>query len=54
LEAVIASQRVRPEVAGPMTGFAKQSRAILILDCFVAPVGLLAMTTLDLLGRDVL
>jgi hypothetical protein len=40
---VIASQRVRPEVAGPMTGSAKQSRAaILALDCFVA--SLLAMT----------
>jgi ribosomal protein S17E len=26
---VIASQRVRPEVAGPMTGSAKQSRTAL-------------------------
>jgi hypothetical protein len=39
---VIASQRVRPEVAGPMTGSAKQSSAARELDCFVA--SLLAMT----------
>jgi hypothetical protein len=39
---VIASQRARPEVAGPMTGSAKQSRAD-EQDCFVAL--LLAMTT---------
>src|SRR6266849_85575 len=39
---VIASQRVRPEVAGPMTIPAKQSRLGCGLDCFVAT--LLAMT----------
>jgi len=37
---VIASQRARPEVAGPMTGSAKQSRKrtpqLRLLDCFVA------------------
>jgi hypothetical protein len=34
---VIASQRVRPQVAGPMTGSAKQSRVLREgLDCFVA------------------
>jgi hypothetical protein len=39
---VIASQRVRP-LAGPMTGFTKQSSAAKEeLDCFVAT--LLAMT----------
>jgi hypothetical protein len=33
----IASQRVRPEVAGPMTSSAKQSRiGAKELDCFVA------------------
>jgi hypothetical protein len=43
---VIASQRVRPEVAGPMTGSAKQSRAEYgSLDCFVA--ALLAMTAIS-------
>ncbi len=31
---VIACQRVRPEVAGPMTGSAKQSSAAPGLDCF--------------------
>src|SRR5579859_6815833 len=40
---VIASQRVRPKVAGPMTSSAKQSRCgDAVLDCFVA--SLLAMT----------
>jgi hypothetical protein len=33
---VIASPRARPEVAGPMTGSAKQSRCGVGLDCFVA------------------
>jgi hypothetical protein len=43
LRFVIASQRVRPEVAGPMTSSAKQSSvAVQLLDCFVA--SLLAMT----------
>jgi len=48
---VIASQRVRPEVAGPMTGSAKQSSATPGLDCFVAEPAtdlirwLLAMTS---------
>jgi hypothetical protein len=41
---VIASQRVRPELAGPMTGSAKQSSFCARLDCFVA--SLLAMTLL--------
>ncbi len=40
---VIANQRVRPEVAGPMTGSAKQSKPAR-MDCFVAL--LLAMTIL--------
>jgi hypothetical protein len=39
---VIASQRVRAEVAGPMTGSAKQSSEKIALDCFVT--SLLAMT----------
>ena len=43
---VIASERVRPEVAGPMTGSAKQSSPrSAALDCFVA--SLLAMTPGD-------
>jgi hypothetical protein len=40
--AVIASQRVRPEVVGPMTSSAKQSSQRFELDCFVA--ALLAVT----------
>jgi hypothetical protein len=47
LSTVIASQRVRAK-RGPMTGSAKQSRAMhTTLDCFVA--ALLAMTVLAFL-----
>jgi len=46
---VIASQRVRPEVAGPMTDSAKQSRGRRKeLDCFAS----LAMTKLLSLRGD--
>jgi hypothetical protein len=46
---VIASQRVRPEVAGPLASSAKQSAAERAkdLDCFVALLGLLAMTAAE-------
>jgi hypothetical protein len=42
---VIASERVRQEVAGLTASSAKQSLEALVLDCFVA--ALIAMTVLE-------
>ncbi len=48
---VIASQRVRPEVAGPMTGSAKQSRVFRKWLWIASPFGL-AMTKVRIYGDE--